>query len=215
VNAGLKVIGFINIQYVEELNQQVETITGKHVTETVPVSFIKSADEIEIVDAPPEEPIERSPEQQTRIEVRQQQLSALRELTLVLAADVVDCQLNDYLEKHGIKQSFGAQERILVCVTPRANAREMIETARIIAEKFHAEMTVAYVKQAGLSSEDQGRSKKNLPWQGRQKHTLKFWTERMPWMPYSILPILMPLLNSSSVILRVAENGPGVIRLKK
>jgi two-component system, OmpR family, sensor histidine kinase KdpD len=154
-NYGIKVIGSINIQYVEELRQQVEDITGKHVTETVPVSFIKSADEIEIVDAPPEEPIERTPEQQTKVEVRQQQLSALRELALVLAADVVDSELNDYLERYGIKQSFGAQERILVCITPRANAGEMIETARMIAEKFHAEMTVAYVKQTDLSVEDQ------------------------------------------------------------
>jgi len=162
VNAGIKVIGSINIQYVEELHQQVEDITGKHVTETVPVSFIKSADEIEIVDAPPEEPLERSPEQQMKVEIRQQQLSVLRELALVLAADVVDCQLNDYLEKHGIKQSIGAQERNLVFNTPRSNAREMIETARMITERFHAEMTVAYVKQAGLSVEDQAALEEKL-----------------------------------------------------
>lgn len=155
VHAGIKVIGSINIQYVEEVRQQVEDITGKHVIETVPVSFLKSADEIEIVDAPPEEPIERTPEQQTKVEVRQRQLSVLRELALVLAADVVDSQLNDYLEKHGIKQNFGTQERILVCITPRANAREMIATARLIAERFHAEMTVAYIRQGGLSEADQ------------------------------------------------------------
>lgn len=155
VNAGIKVLGSINIQYVEELCRQVEEVTGKHVTETVPVSFIKSADEIEIVDAPPEEPIERLPEQQMDADTRQQQLSVLRELTLVLAADVVDCELSDYLEKHGIRQSFGAQERILVCITPRANAKEMIDYARMIAGRFHAEMTVAYVKQAELSAADQ------------------------------------------------------------
>ncbi len=155
VYAGIKVIGSINIQYVEELCRQVEKVTGKHVTDTVPVSFLKSADEIEIVDAPPEEPIERSSEQQISAEKRQQQLSILRELALVLAADVVDCQLSDYLDKHGIKQTFGAQERILVCVTPRANAREMIETAQMVAERFHAEMTVAYVKQEELSAADQ------------------------------------------------------------
>jgi two-component system sensor histidine kinase KdpD len=154
VNAGIKVIGSINIQYIEELGLQVEAITGKHAAETVPVSFIKSADEIEIVDAPPEEPIEHSPEQQTNADMRQQQLSMLRELTLVLAADVVDCQLSDYLEKHGIKQNFAAQERILVCVKPRSKAKQMIETAQIIAEKFHAELAVAYVKQAELSMPD-------------------------------------------------------------
>jgi two-component system sensor histidine kinase KdpD len=162
VNAGIKVIGSINLQYVEELSEQLEGITGKHVNETVPLSFIKSADEIEIVDATLEEPAERSPEQQTNMEVRQQQLSSLRELALVLAADVVDCQLSDYLEKHGIKQSFGTQERILVCITPRSNAREMIDTARMIAEKFHAGMIVAYVKQAELSVEDHAALEEKL-----------------------------------------------------
>ncbi len=155
VNAGIKVIASINIQYVDELRQQVEAITGKHVVETVPASFIKSSDEIEIVDAPPEEPMERTPEQQTKAEIRQRQLSVLRELALVLAADVVDSQLNDYMDKHGMKQSFGAQEKILVCITPRANARDMIATAQMIAERFHAERTVAYVRQAELSKEDQ------------------------------------------------------------
>jgi two-component system, OmpR family, sensor histidine kinase KdpD len=162
VHAGIKVIGSINIQYVEELCRDVETITGKHMTETVPVSFIKSSDEIEIVDAPPEEPIERLPEQQLNIENRQQQLSMLRELALFLTADVVDCQLSNYLEQHGIKQNFGTQERILVCITPRVNAKEMIETARMIAERFHAEMTVACVKQPELSAADQAALEERL-----------------------------------------------------
>ena len=153
--AGIKVIGSINIQYIAELRDQVEAVTGKHVNETVPVAFIKSADEIEIVDAPPEEPIERSPEQQADAARRAQRLSRLRELALVLAADVVDHQLTEYLECHGIQQQFGAQERILVCVTPRANVLDMIETARIMAERFHAELMVAYVHQPEISQKDQ------------------------------------------------------------
>lgn len=162
VRAGIKVIGSINIQYIEELREQVESITGKHVTETVPTSFVKSADEIEIVDAPPEEPIERSPGQQVDADERQKRYSALREMTLVLAADVVDHQLSDYLEKHGISQHFGAQERILVCITPRANAYEMIRTAKIIADKFHAEMIVTYVRQPELSTADSAALEEKL-----------------------------------------------------
>jgi two-component system sensor histidine kinase KdpD len=152
VSAGIKVIGSINIQYVEEVREQVEAITGKHVVETVPISFIKSADEIEIVDAPPGESFERSPEQKMDSEKRQERYPVLRELALVLAADVVDHQLNEYLEKHGIHQHFGTQERILVCITPRANATDMIETARSVAERFHAEFIAAYVKQPELSA---------------------------------------------------------------
>jgi two-component system, OmpR family, sensor histidine kinase KdpD len=162
VRSGIKVIGSINIQYVEELREQVETVTGKHVTETVPTSFIKSADEIEIVDAPPEEPIERSPEQRAHDERRQQQLSILREMTLVLAADVVDHQLNEYLAKHGLSQTVGAQERILVCLTPRANITDMIATARKIADKFHAELIAAYVKQPGISAADHAALEQKL-----------------------------------------------------
>lgn len=162
VRAGIKVIGSINIQYIEELREQVEAITGKHVTETVPVSFINSADEIEIVDALPEEPLEHSPERQMDAEKRQERLSVLREMALVLAADVVDRQLSNYLEKHGIRHHFGAQERILVCLTPRANASEMIETARMIADRFHAEITVAYVRQPDLSAEDNAALEEKL-----------------------------------------------------
>jgi two-component system sensor histidine kinase KdpD len=154
VQAGIKVIASINIQYIDELREAVEAITGKHVTQTVPVSFIKSADEIEIVDAPALEPLGRLPAEQITIEKRQQQLSRLREMALVLAADVVENQLSSYLESHGIKQHFGAQERILVCITPRSDAQEMIETAQVVAERFHGELIVAYVNQADVSSAD-------------------------------------------------------------
>ena len=155
LKTGIKVITSINVQYVAELQERVEAITGKKVSDSVPVSFIESADEIEIVDAPPDEPIERSPEEMADDLSRQQRLSKLRELALVLAANVVDRQLEDYLERHGIQQRLGTQERILICVTPRANAREMIETGRIIADRFHGELIVAYVSQPEMSAKDQ------------------------------------------------------------
>ena len=155
LQSGIKVIASINIQYVEEVREEVEAITGKHVEETVPVAFIRSADEIEIVDAPPEEPIERTPEEEANAAERAARLCKLRELALLLTADVVDQQLNSYLEAHGIRQTYGAHERILVCVTPRANAREMIDTAYTISERFHAELVAAYVHQSHISAADQ------------------------------------------------------------
>jgi two-component system, OmpR family, sensor histidine kinase KdpD len=154
LDAGIHVIASINIQYVDELREQVEAITGKHVSQTVPLSFIQGADEVEIVDAPPEEPMERSPEEQLR-QKHGERLSKLRELALVVTADVVDHQLDNYLERHGILQHFGAHERILVCITPRANMQEMMEIAQIVAQRFHGELVVAYVKQANISPEDQ------------------------------------------------------------
>jgi two-component system, OmpR family, sensor histidine kinase KdpD len=114
LKAGSKVIATINIQYVAELRSQVEAITGKQVNETVPMSFIKSADEIEIVDAPPVEATEESPEKEAEAQERREKLAKLRELALTMAADVVEHQLNEYLERHGVRQHFGANERILV-----------------------------------------------------------------------------------------------------
>jgi two-component system, OmpR family, sensor histidine kinase KdpD len=154
VQTGIKVIASINIQYIAELRGQVEAITGKKVLHTVPVSFINSADEIEIVDAPAVAPLGRPPADQTSAERRQAQLSRLREMALVLAADVVDHQLTNYLEAHGVKQHFGTQERILVCITSRSDAQEMIETAQMVAQRFHGELIVAYVNEPELSPVD-------------------------------------------------------------
>jgi len=154
LTAKIKVVASINIQYVAELREQIEALTGKHITETVPGSFIKSADEIEIVDAPSQEPLQNTPEDRIHAAKAQQRLSKLRELALVLAADVVDQQLQDYLEKHGVRQHLGTNERILVCITPRANVYDMLQTARIIADRFHGELIGAYVNQPGISASD-------------------------------------------------------------
>jgi two-component system sensor histidine kinase KdpD len=147
LDAGIKVVASINVQYVAELAEQTAAITGKHVTETVPVAFLESASEIEIVDAPTEQG---------------QQLSKLRELALVLAADVVDRQLGQYLELHGISPNYGTQERILVCITARANAHEMTQTAKTIADSFHGGLTVAYMNQPGISPADQAALEEKL-----------------------------------------------------
>jgi two-component system sensor histidine kinase KdpD len=155
LDAGIQVIASINVQYVAELREQVEAITRKHVDQTVPLAFIQDADDIEIVDAPSVEPMERSPDEQFQAREYEERLSKLRELALVVTADVVDHQLNEYLECHGIQQQFGAHERILVCITPRANMQEMMEIAQIVAKRFHGELIVAYVKQPNISLADQ------------------------------------------------------------
>src|ERR1700734_3269481 len=54
LDAGISVLTSINIQYIDDLRERVERVTGKSVTQTVPRSFLNSADEIVVVDAPPE-----------------------------------------------------------------------------------------------------------------------------------------------------------------
>jgi two-component system sensor histidine kinase KdpD len=165
LEAGISVITSINIQYIDELRERVQRVTGKSVTQTVPRSFLNSADEIVIVDAPPEMCMERSGDgpMGARFAGPAQKLSELREIALLLAADVVDRQLESYLQRHGLPlQTFGAQERILVCITPRANAATMITSGKRNADRFHGDLIVAYVRQAEMSGGDQEALERNL-----------------------------------------------------
>jgi two-component system sensor histidine kinase KdpD len=163
LKAGISVITSINIQYIDELRERVEKVTGKKVTQTVPRSFLNAADEIVMVDAPPEMCIIRAGDDDDPGQAsRAQKLSELREIALLLAADVVDRQLEAYLQRNGIASTFGTQERILVCITPRANAAPMIESGRRNAERFHGDLTVAYVGQPELSADDQAALDRNL-----------------------------------------------------
>lgn len=158
--SGISVIGSVNLQFIDELRDEVERITGKEVSDTIPLSFVKSADEIEVVDTPPER-VERD-EGETAAASRQQKLQELREIALLLAADVVDHQLETYLQRHGFEQVWGAQERIMVCVTPRMNAATMLESGRRNAERFHGELFVVYVSEPDLNSEDEKTLEENL-----------------------------------------------------
>jgi two-component system sensor histidine kinase KdpD len=164
--AGISVIGSVNLQYIEEYRPRVETITGKKVTETLPLSFVNLADEIEIVDAPAELTLERERAKgaggDESGKLTPQKLSELREIALLLAADVVDRQLERYLKRKGIEPVSGAQERILVCVKPGVNAQKMIESGRRNADRFHGELFVVYISSDGLPPEDQQALEANL-----------------------------------------------------
>jgi two-component system, OmpR family, sensor histidine kinase KdpD len=163
LDAGISVISSVNIQYIDELRERVSKITGKVVTQTVPAKFLSSADEIVVVDAPPEICIRtQDSELDARANSQAQKLSELREIALLFAADVVDQQLEQYLQRNGITQTFGAQERIMVCITPRANAAAMIASGRRNAERFHGDLTVAYVRQPEISADDQAALDRNL-----------------------------------------------------
>jgi len=167
LSAGISVIATVNLQHIEERREQVEKIWGKHVTETVPESFLRNADEIEIVDAPPDfclvhesNPLAADASKATAN--LPQQLSALREIALLLAADVVDYQLEAYLARHGIEQLWGTHERILVCVSPFVDAAEIIASGRRNADRFHGDLYVAYVIRPDITPEQGEVLEKNL-----------------------------------------------------
>lgn len=159
LDAGISVITSINLIYIEEQRERVQQITGKRVSQTVPQKFIQTADEIVLVDAPPELCVDQTSPDPERLEDK---LSQLREMALVLAADVVDRQLEAYLERSGVQPGWGAQERILVCLTPRANAESMLASGRRNADRFHGELFAVYVHQPEITPEDQAGLERNL-----------------------------------------------------
>src|SRR2546421_1005683 len=155
LNAGISVITSINLHYIQELRDEVAGITGKRPEETVPLDFLKRADDIEIIDAP-----------------AQAKFSRLREMALLAAAEVVEAELRDYLHTHRIEEIWGTQERILVGLTPRSGARPVLEGGRRNADRFHGELFVAYVRQPDLSPEDHEALERNLAIAGEVNATI-------------------------------------------
>jgi len=161
---GISVITTINLQFVEELREQVELIRGKSVKVSVPEAFLHRADEIVVVDTPTDFCVARTADSYATTERDEQarKLSQLREIALLLAADVVDEQLEGFLPTDGAASAWGTQERILVCLTPKANAQRMIERAKVICDRFHGELFVIYVGQSDLTADGQAALERNL-----------------------------------------------------
>lgn len=164
LDAGISVITSVNLQHIAEKNEEVERITGKHVTQTVPLTFLQTADEIVVVDAPPETCLSVSEDSRGGLtqKLTQLQLSELREIALLLAADVIDKQLERYLARHGIEQLWGTQERILVFISPRADSRRMLESGARNRDRFHGELIAGYVNRPDWSSDDRKRVENGL-----------------------------------------------------
>ena len=165
LSAGISVVTSVNLQYLGRLREEVERITGKHAAYSIPSGFLDhNADEIVIVDAPATESLSRGAASADRaaLAAEAHKLSRLRELALLVAAGVVDHQLESYLRTHGLDRAWGVQERVLVCVTPRSNAAAMLDSGRRNADRFHGELYVAYVRQPALSQQDRTVLRQNL-----------------------------------------------------
>ncbi len=156
LGAGISVYTTVNVQHLESLNDVVLQITGVNVRETVPDFLLDRADEIELIDLPPDDLLQRlkegkvyMPEQAAAaIEnfFRKGNLIALRELALRRTADRVDEQMRDYRQDKGIKAIWPAGERILVCVGHNPRSIRLIHAARRLAAGLRAEWIAAHVE---------------------------------------------------------------------
>lgn len=154
--AGIDVHTAVNVQHLESLNDSIAQITGVVVKETVPDSVIEGADEIEVVDIPPEELRQRLREGKVYVPERidhalegffkPANLLALRELALRRAADRVDRQMRALREGNDSEPVWPARDRIVACLAPSAMATRIVRTAARIAAASHADWLAVYVE---------------------------------------------------------------------
>lgn len=156
--AGISVYTTLNVQHIESLNDVVARITGVQVRETVPDAVVDEADEVELVDLPPDALLERlragrvyvpeSIEAAASSFFRRGNLIALRELALRRTAAWVDRQMREYKRGEGIRAVWPAAERILVAVSPSPASARIVRAAKRMAAGLHADLLAVYVETA-------------------------------------------------------------------
>ena len=172
---GIDVHTTLNVQHVESLNDVVAQVTTVRVRETVPDAILDRADEIELVDIPPDELLRRlqagkvylSDQAARAVEhfFKRGNLLALRELALRRTADRVDKEMLAYREENAIESTWAAGERILVCVSPSPGSASLIRGARRMAAGLRAQWVAAYVEPSlrePFSQHDRERLDANL-----------------------------------------------------
>lgn len=160
--AGIDVVSTLNIQHIESLNDVVEQITGVPQRETVPDSFLRGAEQIEVVDLAPQAlrdrlsggfvyPAERIDAALSNY-FRLGNLTALRELALIWLADEVDQALKGYRKDHGIDRTWEARERVVVALTGGPEGETLLRRgARIAARSAGGELIAVHItSQDGL-----------------------------------------------------------------
>lgn len=148
LDAGIDVYTTLNVQHIESLNDVVGKISGIAVRETVPDSAFDVASEVELVDLPPSELLERFsegkvyvPEQAERAAgrfFRKETLVALRELALRKTAEHVNRQVE--LGRRGLptKPIWATRERLMVAVGPSPTSARLIRSTRRMATELRA-----------------------------------------------------------------------------
>ena len=175
LDAGINVYTTVNIQHLESLKDVVQQITGISVRETVPDRIIDEAYEIELVDLPTDELLDRLregkiyiPDQAARAIqkfFRKGNLTALRELSLRRAAARVDEQMRSYMQTQSIPGPWPAGDRIMVCLSSHPMGERLVRAGRRLAEVLNAEWYVVFVETPGhlhMPAQNRLRIEQNL-----------------------------------------------------
>src|SRR5215831_6964591 len=156
--AGISAWTTVNVQHLESLNDLVFQTTGVRQRETLPDHVFDEADDIELIDLPPDDLIARlragkvylGDQVGTAVErfFRKQNLMALREIALRRVADRVEAAARALPVDRA--QARLAGDRLLVAVGPDDQAPELVRAGKRIADALDAEWTVVYVETPAL-----------------------------------------------------------------
>jgi two-component system sensor histidine kinase KdpD len=173
-DAGIDVLGTLNIQHLESLHMAVESITGVAVRETIPDKIVDEADQVELIDISPDAlrkrleqgliyPPERAQAALSSF-FRTGNLNALRELALRRTAKEVQDQLEEYMADHRIGGIWPATDRVMVAIDHRPIARNLLRTAWRLGHGLRADsiMAVTVVDRETLDPAQQQRLRENL-----------------------------------------------------
>jgi two-component system sensor histidine kinase KdpD len=160
IAAGIDVWTTVNVQHLESLNDIVGGITGVKVGETLPDRLLDEADEIVLVDLPPDELLKRLregkvylPQQAARAIhnfFRKGNLIALRELALRRTAERVDDEMKVYRTSQSIRPVWKASEALLAAVGPAPASEAVVRAAARLAAQLDAAWHAVYVETPSL-----------------------------------------------------------------
>lgn len=160
LDAGISVISAVNIQHIESLNQEVESITGIEVTERVPDSVLVMADEVVNIDLTADELITRLKSGKIyhpdKVAIalgnffKSDNILQLRELALKEVALRVEKKVESE-----ITQNMGVRhERLLACISSSEKGpRRVIRKTARLATRYNARFSVLYVRTPEESSD--------------------------------------------------------------
>jgi two-component system sensor histidine kinase KdpD len=156
LDAGIDVFTTVNVQHLESLNDIVGGVTGIQVRETVPDPIFDSADEVVLVDLPPDDLRQRLHEGKVYIAgqaeraiehfFRKGNLIALRELALRRTADRVDDQMRAWRDNQGQEKVWHTRDAILLCIGHNAGNEKLVRTAARLAAKLGSVWHAVYVE---------------------------------------------------------------------
>jgi two-component system sensor histidine kinase KdpD len=170
LEAGIDVLTTMNIQHLESLNEPVREISGIEVRETVPDWIVKEADEIVLIDLPPQALLNRlargvvyPPEKATRaLEnfFKEPTLAALREMALrqtALEVDVRQTEAPPLSEPMETRAAAGrTRERILIHVTEGSETAALLRRGRRVADYLRADCFAVAVTPPGGGQDTSG-----------------------------------------------------------